>query len=173
MLVGIYAPQPQAGKGTAAKVFYANGWRRLSIATPVKASMLVVLNALGVQQPKRYLWGDLKDTPIPALGITGGALLSKYAVFMRGLYGDIWLDPIRRAYNPQYNYVIDDLRFPNEYDWIENEGGRMIKIVRGATYTHDRVAEGLLETYYFEHIFYNNGSITELTNAVQAWLDTL
>jgi len=45
---------------------------------------------------------------------------------------NLWVDALERRMNPTKNYVISDVRFPNEIRWISKLGGRVIRVKRGS-----------------------------------------
>lgn len=177
MIVGLYSNVPQSGKSTVGRVFQNAGYKKLSFATPVKQSLKVVLEALGVIEPDAYLWGEKKDIVIPELGVTGGYLMSSYATtYMRDMIDeDIWLDALKRHVVPGLNYVIDDLRFYNEYRWLVGAGGIAIKVNRTGAIKQGRVAssEGQLNRVDFDYILDNDGSLADLVKKVNFILTQL
>lgn len=177
MIVGLYSNVPQSGKSTVARVFQNAGYKKLSFATPVKQSLKVVLEALGVVDPDAYLCGKKKDIVIPELGVTNGYFMSSYATtYMRDMIDeDIWLDALKRYVVPGLNYVIDDLRFYNEYQWLVGTGGVTIKINRTGAIKQGRVAssEGQLSRVDFDYVLDNNGSMADLVKKVNFVLTQL
>jgi hypothetical protein len=165
MIVGIYSSVPQSGKSLLATKFIEAGYKPLSFATPVKLSMAVVLNGLNVERGGDYLWGHKKDAVIPELGITGGQLLSTFASdYMRDTVDkDVWLNIAKNMIEPNTNYIIDDMRYPNEYEFIRNNGV-VIHVTRDISKTHTRAkgSEGLLDEYFFDYNIKNNGTLEHL-----------
>jgi hypothetical protein len=162
MLVGIYSSQPQSGKSTVKAVFTEHGFIEESFATPVKESLLVVLRSLRVIEPKRYLWGDWKHKVIPGLGVTGGYLMSTYATdYMRNsINKDVWRNALESRLKFGKSFVVDDLRFPNEYIIFDYT----IRVIREDAPGHDRsdTSEGQLDDFSFDYIILNNGTTEDL-----------
>lgn len=162
-IVGIYADYPQSGKTTAKRVFHAAGYEELAFATSVKESLEVVLSGLGVrfQDAYEYLYGEWKGEIIPELNCTGGYLMSQYAMFMRETFSeDIWLNTLKNRVISGKRYIIDDLRFINEYNYIK-KNGIVIKIVRpDVQRDHGRAvrSEGQLAHVQFDHVIMNDGT---------------
>lgn len=164
MLVAIYSSQPQSGKSEVAQVFLDAGFERLSFADAVKNSLLVVLQGLGTLEPESYLWDERKDQIIPQLGVTGGYLMSSYATnFFREIDEDVWLRIVKLQYIPSKRYVLDDLRFANEYKWIKEVSGYLIRVESKAK-EHGRIleSEGNLDEFTFDVIIENSGTLAEL-----------
>lgn len=44
---------------------------------------------------------------------------------------DLWVHSLLKRVDPNKNYVISDVRFPNEIDMIRQAGGRVIRVSRG------------------------------------------
>lgn len=44
---------------------------------------------------------------------------------------DLWVHSLLKRVDPNKNYVIADVRFPNEIDMVKKAGGKVIRIVRG------------------------------------------
>jgi hypothetical protein len=50
----------------------------------------------------------------------------------RGVFHpDLWVHTVMRRCKPENNYVIADVRFPNEINAIKNSGGKVIRVRRG------------------------------------------
>ena len=72
------------------------------------------------------------------------------------------------------NVVIDDLRFPNEYEMLKDIGACLVKITRpGYTKQHDHPSDGALDDYHFDIELVNDGTPEELYEkfkvSYQAW----
>lgn len=174
MIVGISSNNPQSGKSTVREVFEHRGYTALSLASPVKESLLVVLNDSHVLSAVEYLWGNWKDRVIPELGVTGGKLMSSYAMNMRSLNEDIWLNILlNKIYNsPESNFVIDDMRFPNEFDSMDYT----VNVIRpNANENHGREvsSEGQLRHYNYDFTISNDGSLQDLRKETWGICDQL
>lgn len=163
MIVGIYADFPQSGKTTAKDVFVKKGFTELSVATTVKESLEVVLYALGIS-PKdimEYLYGSRKNEIIPQLNCTAGYLMSNYAMFMREKFTpDIWLITLQNRVKPSGLYVVDDMRFPNEFRYIV-DNGLTVRVVRDSVNKqHGRAenSEGQLYLEQFDYVVSNDAT---------------
>ena len=172
MIVGLYSSVPQSGKSTVKNIFVERGFKALSLAEPVKQNLLTFLQSLDVEQPERYLYSDWKTKVIPELGCTGGYFMSTYATdFMRDMINpEIWLNILLRKINHDNHYIVDDMRFPNEYNAFDC---RILVINNTAKQDHDRSSksEGLLDDYKFDYRIINNPCfgipyLSDLTNQV-------
>lgn len=169
MIVGLYSPVPQSGKSTVANVFVEEGFELRSLAEPVKESLEVVLKGLGIPDYKEYLYGSKKDKVIPGLYVTGGYLMSTYAtIFMRDMiHEDTWLNILKKKIEPGKNYIVDDMRFPNEYHCFDVR----IRLYRPSRLLegHKRYknSEGQLDNFSFEYTIMNDGTEDELVLRTQ------
>lgn len=174
MIVGLYSTVPQSGKSTVSKLFVLAGFRKLSLATPVKQSLNVVLMGLGINDAHEYLWGERKNKVIPELGVTGGYLMSTYATdyFRNEIDPDVWLKILMRNVKESKNYIVDDMRFPNEYDAFDVR----IKIVReniDKRHGRSEKSEGQLDDYPFDYVINNNGTLAKLEDRARFIINRL
>lgn len=176
MIVGLYSSVPQSGKSTIKNIFVERGFKALSLAEPVKQNLLIFLQSLCVEQPERYLYSDWKTKVIPELGCTGGYFMSTYATdFMRDMINpDIWLNILLRKINHDNHYIVDDMRFPNEYDAFDC---RILIINNTAEQNHGRSnkSEGLLDNHKFDYRIVNNPylGIPHLSNLTNQIIDDI
>lgn len=84
--------------------------------------------------------------------------------------------------NPDIRIVISDVRFENEVDFIKKSKGYLIKVVRptedGSTIidhtTHSSETElGLKEDDYFDKIFVNDGTLEELHDKIDLYIQSI
>ena len=70
------------------------------------------------------------------------------------------------------NWIITDVRFPNEVKAIEDKGGTVIRIERtprsyGTEFKIEHSSETALDDYDFDYVINNNGSISDLIDKVR------
>lgn len=83
---------------------------------------------------------------------------------MRGY--NSWVNATFASYKDQ-NWIITDVRFPNEADAIVNRGGFLIKVVRDTDAISKHVSETALNDYKgFHAIIDNDGTIEDLVTEV-------
>jgi hypothetical protein len=127
MLIALHG-QAGAGKSTFARELCDNhGFTLLSFAAPVYATARALL--AGAYPDKHFEKAD----HVPLINMTFGALLQKVGTeFGRHVLGeDVWVDHMgARIGDAAGPVVIDDLRFPNEAEFIRARGGLVVEIVR-------------------------------------------
>lgn len=168
MLIGLYSPAPQSGKSTVADFLVERfGFTRKGFARALKDMTLALLEAFGFapKDANDYVYGSRKETPIPEMGGRSSRYLQQTLGTEWGrelVAGDLWIKAVLNDRRPDL-LVVDDLRFPNEYDAIRAEGGQVWKVVRpGAERTNTHPSEGLLDDREFDEVIVNDGSIRDL-----------
>ena len=85
------------------------------------------------------------------------------------IHNNIWVNALFADYDTSSNYdsnwIITDVRFPNECQAIKDRGGIVIKINRDSDVVDNHSSETALDNYDgFDFVVDNNGSIDDLTN---------
>jgi hypothetical protein len=85
------------------------------------------------------------------------------------IHPNIWVNALFADYDTSSNYdsnwIITDVRFPNECQAIKDRGGIVIKINRDSDVVDNHSSETALDNYDgFDFVVDNNGSIDDLTN---------
>jgi hypothetical protein len=74
---------------------------------------------------------------------------------------DIWVNTLFNQYNNN-NWIITDLRYPNEADAIKSRSGINIRINReGVKPTNSHISEVILDDYPFDFVVENNSSLED------------
>lgn len=162
-----------SGKSTAADHLVARGWSRVKFADPLKDMIRALLASSGMQaaEIERRIEGDLKERPEPVLG----GRTPRYAMQTIGtewgrdiMVPDLWIG-IARARILQHlqagrDVVIDDCRFENEADLINELGGLIVEVQgRGGIAGAHQSEQGVRASVRC----LNDGTIDEL----HGWLD--
>jgi len=105
------------------------------------------------------------------------ALFADYTPFIPGDINKSMKEPFARAdmkYRQEAaNWIITDVRFPNEAQAIKDRGGIVIRVNRydenGMPYKtlNNHPSETALDEYEFDHVIDNDGSIEELVEKVK------
>lgn len=170
-LIGLYGPS-RAGKDEVAKILTNNfSYEQRAQADAIR-KILLGLNPLVVRNDGGIVhlqdlyfeyegnWdlikADSRDSvdAMIALGQTCRDVL--------GL--DVWLSTALPELGYENPVVISDVRQPNEYEAIVNQGGEVWKISRPGV--EFRAMDGLLEGKHFHALIDNNGTLKELEHKV-------
>lgn len=158
-IIGI-AGFKRSGKDTAATYFYGkHNYRILSFASPIKD----MVYALAGDFPIDKYVNELKETPIPFIRVSYRKLAATLGTEWgrRMIDPNIWVNILSSKIGAD-NVVIPDVRFENEVDWIKNNGGIIIKIIRDTELVSDHVSEAGVDNSLVDYIIENNGTIEDL-----------
>jgi len=82
-----------------------------------------------------------------------------------------WIDNIRFDY-PASKWVITDCRFPNEAKAVKERGGIIVRVDRsGVNPVNAHPSETALDSWKFDHIIVNNGTLEDLKTSIQILLN--
>lgn len=153
MIVGV-SGKAQAGKDTVGNILVAKyGFTRVASADALKR---IARNIFG--------WDAVKDDK-------GRRFLQDLAMAVRGYNQDYWinltLQDIKRhtALNGKEapNFVVTDVRFLNEVEYLKNNGALLIRVNRPGIKLLDHVSETELDNYEgFNFVIENSKTISEL-----------
>jgi len=168
----------QVGKTDAAN--YLTGkyddFAKLSFAKRLKSTVISVF-----PDTTTYIMDHDYDTVISKggnnpLNKTARQVLQDTGVALRKIWPRVWIDAVEKKWEyikrcgvdrgKQYHFVIDDLRFKNEAEWVKKQGGLCVKIERprGASHGVDKHAsETELENYgQWDFTLMNDGPLDDL-----------
>lgn len=171
-LIALYSPVMQSGKSEITKVLQlARGYKLVKFADPFKAFIkdLLVQGGASPELAERMVEdGNLKERVIPSLGVNVRRMLQTAGSEWgrQTIHPDLWVNlarlKIERCLAAGVPVVVDDMRFPNEYEMILQLGGHPVKVVRTGTRPYQgHASEGLLEGYPMT-VLENNSSLGEL-----------
>lgn len=88
------------------------------------------------------------------------------------IHPNIWVNALFANYKPEENWIVTDVRFPNEADIIKDKGGIMIRINRPGTESHcggQHLSETSLDVYdKFDYVIENDGTVQDLIDKVKS-----
>jgi hypothetical protein len=90
-----------------------------------------------------------------------------------GLHENVWVNALFADYTEDQQWVITDVRFPNEYNAIKEKGGIMIRVNRpGYGNSMKELADAhpseiALDGHEFDYVIENKGSLIELIDKVK------
>lgn len=172
-LIALYSPVMQSGKSEVANTLQlSRGFRLVKFADPFKAFVrdLLVSGGASPSAAERMVEdGGLKEKPIATLGgVTVRRMLQTLGSdWGRNLiHPDLWLSVARRRVEEAWacgqSVVIDDLRFPNEYEAVIQLGGTPVRVIRpGRAAYAGHASEGQLDSYPMLELT-NNGTLAQL-----------
>lgn len=156
----------RSGKDTAASFLEQAGWRRASFATALKAAAGCIFEFTSEQ-----MYGDLKEVLDAFWGITPRTGLQDLGDGVRRLFGpDVWIRALHRhmqKFGHVERWVISDVRYKNEAEWVKSVGGIVVRLDREGSGAGPHASETELDTYQgWDHVIDNNGSLEDLRHAV-------
>jgi hypothetical protein len=197
MIVGVCG-RIGSGKGTFADILVeTHGFKKLSFADPLKDCVAAMFS-----WPRDLLEGDTLESRewreqesafwTRELGYTVTPRLVLQQVgtecMRQGFFDGVWVSLAKQALenNPHTDWVIPDVRFPNEIDMIRNQGGVVIEVQRGEIpeWVDEYKTQGVEPEHIhpsewqwldstIDHVIDNNGSLNDLKNQVSDLLDAI
>lgn len=163
VIIGI-SGKKRSGKDTAAKALK----KILPDAMILYfADTLKQIAALALGLPLDHFYEDINKEGsyeiAPGILMSGRELLQKIGTdaFRNNIHPDFWVHAMMRKIKelPKEHIkyiIIPDVRFPNEYDAIRNNGGYIIRIIRPSIHaTDDHPSETSLDDHKFHAQIYN------------------
>lgn len=147
-LIGLYSPLPGCGKTTLANLLLRQGYRLFSFADPLRAMLDGLMNF--------YDGSEIRDWPkereIPTIEASPRWMMQSLGTeWGRKCIGPtIWVDLMLRRLDqfPGARTVIDDVRFPNEFEALRSRGAFLVRIERpGIVKVGNHASDGALENY--------------------------
>ncbi len=119
-----FAGKKGTGKTTAAEYFEKRGFKLINFADSLKHQLM----SLGLTREQVY--GSLKEVAPDGCLLTPRDLMQTVGDHMKKKYGDDIFIKLLGSEIKQGNYVIGDLRFPNEYAFLKSLGATVVIIER-------------------------------------------
>jgi len=149
----------------------------IAFADPIRDMLSALFASCGVSD-EWMTERDLKERDIPAIGASYRKMAQMLGTeWGRQIDPNFWLK-ITEAKVKYINeidsgaIVISDVRFPNEAEWIQSQGGMIWKIIRpGIESVREHASEALVNQLPYDWVIDNRGSIEELSHAADVALD--
>ena len=154
-ILAFYAPYPSAGKSLAAKwAARRANMHQVSFATPLRDAVNDIINFPSFYKVVRP--PEDKEAVIPHLGVSWRQMMVAFGNAGRGLHVDFWLRIMEhRMQLFPHDYVVDDLRFQNEYNYLRSKGAKIVRIENPGREIITTATEGRLEGCEFDAHLHN------------------
>lgn len=174
MIIAAFTNVPQSGKSTFCDYLCDDyNFERLTLATPVKETLRVLLKYRGISDEKidAYLYGDKKKEIIPEIGMSGRQLMTDFAHnFVRGQIGeDFFVDCLPNILTNK-NYVIEDMRYMNELTFVRDKGGLAVFINRFENEISNLPNEGLISIENADYILDNRTTLADFYDRIDRFI---
>jgi hypothetical protein len=163
-----------SGKDSVRAVLEQHGYTGLAFADPIRAMLRELLLSAGAEL--RYMTDrELKEQPIPQLGTSYRQLAQTLGTeWGRALGADIWvriatarMDELLGATFGPVQFVISDVRFPNEEQLIRQRGGQIWHVVRpGVQPVRAHESEAHVRAIQADYTILNDGTLQDLQGTV-------
>lgn len=92
---------------------------------------------------------------------------------VRDLLGeDVWVNALLKDYKPKDNWIITDMRFPNELQGVLSKQGISLRIERvGIKPINAHPSETALDNHLFDDLIENKGDLSFLKNEVKNFIE--
>lgn len=171
-IIGITGKK-RAGKDTAASFLNKKyDYKIYSFADPIKDMLKVLVNYVDVNL-NFYLNND-KEQKIDPFNASYRKLTQTLGTeWGRNLIDDkIWIELL--DFNSQWEgkIVIPDIRFENEAEWVVNNGGIIINIVRDSRYKDSHSSEQGVPERFITETIHNNDTVEKLHTEIEKILNS-
>ena len=150
--IAFYSPYPNAGK-TAAMWSIDLPALRHSFSEQIKTSIKDIFYLPGLGEENIN-----KDKSIKRCGgRTYREICVAFGQFCKTIMPDVWIyhTAIDMGFSPSYFTIIDDLHFPDEYEFCKDEGAKIVRITNPGREIIKTETEALLEGYKFDYELIN------------------
>lgn len=131
---------------------YIPEWEIRGFAEDVKniASVLTGLDA------EKFEDRAVKNAYYETWGMTGRELLQKIGGgFRKTIDEDVWIKSLFQKYDENKRWIISDVRYPNEAEYIKSHGGVVFKLLRNINSTDTHSSETSVENVLADFVIDN------------------
>ena len=172
MIIGL-SGYAQSGKDTVARTLVKEyGFTRIAFADKIRQLLYEMNPRINDRQLQQ--WVDLQGWDATKEISEVRMLLQNLGVGARKIMGElVWVKLAIMRLDSDKNYVVTDVRFTNEADWIkEVYGGHIWRVERpGVKPVNDHVSESELNAWNFDELIYNAGSLEDLAEIVRSSME--
>lgn len=175
-LIGLYSPSPGCGKTSTAHVLARQGFQPVSFAAPLRSMVFSLLLDLGYTSGEAFtLLHDCKEETLPEIGVSPRHLLRTLGTEWgrQCIHPSLWLQSFKSRLGGLHQVVVDDVRFANEAQLIQQLGGELWLVRRpGCERPAEHASDGDLDGWDgFARTLINDGSLEQLQQQVLAALE--
>ena len=166
------------GKDTVRAVLEESGFTGMAFADPIRGMLRELLTSSGISDC--YMdERELKETIIPELDVSYRHMAQTLGTeWGRSLQSDLWLrlagsfmDDLAKSEQASH-FVISDVRFQNEADWVREHGGQVWRVTRpAASPVRDHVSEREVDAIVADWTLDNSGTLVQLREAIASLLE--
>ena len=165
-----FAGMKGSGKSQAAKFLQDKGYRIYNFADPLKEVTACLLGT--TPEFIHNLSSEEKEKHIPGLWITYRELLQRLGTeFVREKVSHtFWIDRMRANLIPENGdkFVIGDVRFDNEVEFIHEVGGKVVQVEREGLEYDSHQSESGVRWDWIDKKIYNNHTLEKFqVNIIQ------
>jgi dephospho-CoA kinase len=171
MIIGL-SGYARSGKDTIAEILIMNyGFKRLAFADNIRKAILKLNPILSDGHRVSERVKELGWEPTKAMTEMRRLLQVFGTEVGREMFGeDFWVKQVFKQIQEEEiykNFVITDVRFPNEANFIKANGGEIWRINRGSNKPiNAHMSESALDDYKFDRIVSNESTIQELESEI-------
>jgi hypothetical protein len=188
-IIGLYSSVPQSGKSTVANYLcHHHGYIRVPFAATLKDMAAVLMRDLGIIDTHEYLQ-DKKHIMLSDMTDIDPGLRENLRFTVRhicqtlgtewgrdclhpAIWTTVWQAKVNRMIRSGIQVVVDDLRFPNEYDHLRANGAEVWFVKRPSISVDQSVvnhaSEGRLDDCAFDCHIYNTSTLEAMYNTVES-----
>jgi hypothetical protein len=180
ILIGLVGPAG-AGKDTTAQIL-AESWRQdgiacsvLAFAEPIKRMTVAFLQSFDLEDPEAYVVNrDLKEAVIPEIGVSARHIMQTLGTEwgQQCIGRSVWIKSMHQSMlgfmaRGCQHFVITDVRFEHEADWVRSQGGMIWRIERPhVAPVRAHASESGLSRIRSDVLIVNDGTFDDLRAAV-------
>lgn len=175
MIIGITGKKG-SGKSSAAAWLVDQDYRVMSFAEPLKAMVRLLMKRVGISTVDIEHYEQNKETYIVEIGCSYRVLCQSLGTqWGREVNKSLWLICARHAlkFNHGSHVVFDDVRFDNEADFIRDQGGLIIHLMRPSSVVDDHESERGVKFVEGDALVINEGSLDQLLGRIGVVVDAL
>lgn len=182
-IIALYSPAAQSGKSTVAQhLMEHHGFHLVKFAGPLKNMMRTLLQEMYFTEDyiEELIEGSLKHCHVNGLPVSVRSMMQTLGTeWGRNCVDpDLWtrvaITQAKWLRSDGLNVVMDDMRFPNEFDAVKAAGGITVKVIRpGYVPDGSHSSEGQLDDHQFDYVIFNDGPVDDLSIDIETLMHVI